>query len=63
MTDERYTEVRGEVIKMIHGELPAVRWACAACGEDACTIFYEPEAEAMLVECETCDARNLVLKG
>jgi len=32
-------EVQGEVIKMIHGELPAVRWTCAGCGEDACTIF------------------------
>jgi predicted nucleic acid-binding Zn ribbon protein len=56
-------EVRGEVIKMIHGELPAVRWTCGNCGEDACVIFYEPEAEERLVECETCNAQNLVRKG
>jgi DNA-directed RNA polymerase subunit RPC12/RpoP len=56
-------EVRGEVIKMIHDELPAVRWACGKCGEDACVIFYEPDAEEKLAECETCGARNLVLKG
>ena len=53
-------EVQGEVIKMIHGELPAVRWTCGNCGEDACTIFYEPEADARTVECESCHASNLV---
>jgi hypothetical protein len=62
MNDYDY-EVRGEVIKMIHGELPAVRWACGKCGEDSCTIFYEPEAEVILVACETCEAQNLVRKG
>jgi hypothetical protein len=56
-------EVRGEVIKMIHGELPAVRWTCGNCGEDACTIFYDPGAEEVLAECETCNAQNLVRKG
>ena len=56
-------EVRGEVIKMIHGELPAVRWTCGNCGEDACTIFYEPEAEERLAECEACGTENLVRKG
>ena len=53
-------EVQGEVIKMIHGELPAVRWTCGSCGEDACTIFYEPEAESRAVECASCNATNLV---
>ncbi|HEX8183684.1 MAG TPA: hypothetical protein VF747_03005 [Blastocatellia bacterium] len=61
MSDYDYA-VRGEVIKMIHDELPAVRWTCGKCGEDACTIFYEPEAEEITVGCETCDARNLVRK-
>ncbi len=56
-------EVAGEVIKMIHAELPAVRWTCGNCGEDACTIFYEPEAADKIVECEYCDARNLVKKA
>ena len=56
-------EARGEVIKMIHGELPAVRWTCGKCGEDACVVFYEPEAKEKLVECEACGAHNLVLKG
>jgi hypothetical protein len=55
-------EVNGEVIKMIHDELPAVRWTCGNCGEDACTIFYEPEEAEKLVECETCEASNLVRK-
>jgi len=55
-------EVQGEVIKMIHDELPAVRWTCGACGEDACTIFYEPEHDRAIVECESCNARNLVTK-
>jgi hypothetical protein len=53
-------EVQGEVIKMIHGELPAVRWTCGNCREDSCTIFYEPEADARSIECESCHASNLV---
>jgi predicted nucleic acid-binding Zn ribbon protein len=60
--EQDYT-VRGEVIKMIHGELPAVRWACGKCGEDACVIFYDPGAEERLVECESCNAQNLVRRG
>lgn len=55
-------EVQGEVIKMIHGELPAVRWTCANCLEDACTIFYEPDAQQVVVECQSCNASNLVRK-
>jgi len=62
MSDD-YLEARGEIIKMIHGELPAVRWTCGNCGEDSCTIFYEPEAEVTLAECETCKAQILVRKG
>jgi len=62
MSDYEY-ETQGEVIKMIHDELPAVRWTCAGCGEDACTIFYEPEEEDKVVECETCNARVLVKKA
>lgn len=61
MSEETF-EVTGEVIKMIHGELPAVRWTCAKCGEDACSIFYEPEETEKLVECEACEAANLVRK-
>lgn len=57
--DSEY-EVQGEVIKMIHGDLPAVRWTCGRCGEDSCTIFYEPAAEQRMVECESCAATNLV---
>lgn len=53
-------EVHGEVIKMIHDELPAVRWTCGGCGEDSCTIFYEPEAPQVVVECESCAATNLI---
>jgi len=53
-------EVEGEVIKMIHDELPAVRWTCGGCGEDACTIFYEPALREMVVACESCSASNLV---
>ncbi len=56
-------EVEGEVIKLIHGELPAVRWTCGSCKEDACTIFYDPEEEEKIVECENCAACNLVHKG
>jgi ribosomal protein S27E len=55
-------EVEGEVIKMIHAELPAVRWTCGGCGEDSCTIFYQPNAQNELVECESCGASNLVRK-
>jgi len=53
-------EVEGEVIKMIHDELPAVRWTCGGCGEDACTIFYETEESEKIVECEACRASNLI---
>ena len=64
MTDDQSYdhEVQGEVIKMIHGELPAVRWTCANCLEDACTIFYEPDAENKLIACDSCSATNLVRK-
>lgn len=54
--------VKGEVIKLIHGDLPAVRWTCGGCGEDACTIFFEPEAEQKDVECEACGSVNTVSK-
>ena len=53
-------EVEGEVIKMIHDELPAVRWTCGNCGEDACTIFYEAKDKEKMVECESCNAITLV---
>ena len=53
-------DVEGEVIKMIHDELPAVRWTCGGCGEDACTIFYQLEVHAKVVECEGCHASSLV---
>ena len=53
-------KVEGEVIKMIHDELPAVRWTCEGCGEDACTIFYEPDYKETVVICESCNANNLV---
>jgi len=56
-------EVQGEVIKLIHGELPAVRWTCGKCGEDTCTIFFEADTTEKLVECETCNAVTLVHKG
>lgn len=59
---EQERQVRGEVIKMIHGELPAVRWTCGSCGEDACTIF-EAGIDRQEVECEECGGRNLVIKG
>lgn len=59
MTGYQY-EARGEVIKMIHDALPAVRWTCAGCSEDACTIFYEPEETEKVVKCETCEASVLV---
>lgn len=61
MEDPSYDyKVKGEVIKMIHDELPAVRWTCGGCGEDACTIFYEPGESNKTVECASCDATNLV---
>ena len=61
MEDSVYDyEVEGEVIKMIHGELPAVRWTCGGCGEDACTIFYDTDVRAKTVECESCGATNSV---
>jgi hypothetical protein len=61
MEDPSYDyEVEGEVIKMIHEELPAVRWTCGECGEDACTIFYEPGLQSKPVTCESCDTSNLV---
>ena len=64
MEDPSYDyEVQGEVIKMIHDELPAVRWTCGGCGEDACTIFYEREDDAKIVECESCSALNRVRRG
>ena len=53
-------EAQGEVIKMIHDELPAVRWTCGGCGEDSCTIFYEAEATELVVECSYCGASSLV---
>ena len=59
MEDQTF-EVSGEVIKMIHDELPAVRWSCGGCGEDACVIFYEPEEMEKTVECENCEAANVV---
>ena len=55
-------EVSGEVIKLIHGELPAVRWACGSCGEDSCTIFFQPEEQEKLVECESGGATNHIKK-
>ena len=65
MTDDQSYdyEVQGEVIKMIHDELPAVRWTCGSCGEDACTIFYEPQEAEKIVECESCSATHLVGRG
>ena len=56
-------EVQGEVIKLIHGELPAVRWTCGKCGEDTCTIFFEADVTERLVECETCGSVTLVRKA
>ncbi|HJQ69115.1 MAG TPA: hypothetical protein VKA70_09095 [Blastocatellia bacterium] len=59
MQENQY-EVSGEVIKLIHGELPAVRWTCGSCGEDSCTIFFQPEDQEKMVDCEFCGATNLV---
>ena len=61
MEDHEY-EVEGEVIKMIHDELPAVRWTCASCREDSCTIFYEPAEESKRVRCDFCGANHVVRK-
>jgi hypothetical protein len=52
-------ETDGEVIKLIHGEYPAVRWTCGGCYEDRATIF-EPQVTEMIIECENCEAVNLV---
>jgi hypothetical protein len=52
-------EATGEVIKMIHDELPAVRWTCGKCGEDSATVF-EPDETERVIECDHCDAVNLV---
>lgn len=58
--DDYQHRVEGEVIKMIHDEFPAVRWTCAACAEDRCTIFYDAEATAQVVACDFCEATHLV---
>jgi len=60
---EHEFEVPGEIVKMIHGELPAVRWTCGKCGEDACTIFYEAAEDEKAVTCESCGSLNLVAKS
>lgn len=61
MEDPGYDyKVEGEVIKMIHDELPAVRWTCGGCGEDSCTIFYERALQQEVVACEHCGTCNLV---
>ena len=63
MNEEPYQyEVDGEIIKMIHDELPAVRWTCASCDNDSCTIFYEPTESEKIVACEFCEAPHLVKK-
>jgi hypothetical protein len=59
--DDFEYEVPGEVIKMIHGEYPAVRWTCGGCGEDTATIFEIGEDER-IVRCQSCEALNLVRK-
>jgi len=61
MDDGAY-EVEGEIIKMIHDELPAVRWTCGSCGEDSCTIFYDTTDNEKTVDCEHCGASNQVRK-
>jgi hypothetical protein len=60
--DHQEYEVRGEVIKLIHDEFPAVRWTCGGCSEDTATIFEVGEAERVVI-CEYCEAKNLVLLG
>jgi hypothetical protein len=62
-SDQSDFEAEGEVIKLIHGELPAVRWTCGKCGEDTCTIFFEADITERLVECETCCSVTLVRKA
>lgn len=61
--EEHQHEVEGEVIKLIHDEFPAVRWTCAACDADSCTIFYDPQESEKIVSCEFCEATHLVKKG
>ena len=61
--DEVRYEVEGEVIKMIHDEFPAVRWTCAACDTDSCTIFYAPGESEKVVTCEFCEAVHRVTKN
>jgi hypothetical protein len=60
---EHHSTVLGEVIKLIHGDLPAVRWTCNTCGEDSCSIFFEPEVTERQIECETCNSITLVRKA
>jgi hypothetical protein len=61
MSEAEYQhEVRGEVIKMIHDELPAVRWTCGGCGEDTATIFFDPDIVEKMIVCDSCGATNLV---
>ena len=55
-------DVDGEVIKMIHDEFPAVRWTCAACDSDSCTIFYDPAEPEKVVTCEFCETVHRVKK-
>jgi hypothetical protein len=62
MTEDYQFEVEGEVIKMIHDELPAVRWTCGNCKEDSATIFYEPTDESKIVTCDYCGTNHLVRK-
>jgi hypothetical protein len=62
MMDDSAYEVEGEIIKMIHDELPAVRWTCGNCNEDSCTIFYDTTWSEKTVECEYCGASNQVRK-
>jgi hypothetical protein len=58
--DDVPSDVEGEVIKMIHDEFPAVRWTCAACDADSCTIFYDPQESEKIVACDFCEARHRV---
>ena len=59
---EHHHEAQGEIIKLIHGDLPAIRWTCGTCGEDACTIFFDREETEKLVECETCSSITLLCR-
>jgi hypothetical protein len=64
MSEESYRyEVVGEIIKMIHDELPAVRWTCKGCDNDSCTIFFEPSESEKIVACEFCEAVHLLKKN